>query len=404
MNTSINSTVTASRLRPRGKNAFSAIEVLVTFVVVGLLLAIAYPSLDEARSRTRQSVCLDKLHRIGLANNTYTTEDPNGMSVPIHEAQYKQDPNNPSFIGAYEWGGKSGVGRPGWTGPAKGEHPELTSRFGTAAGFGPAERPLNPYLYPHGFRNNRLPEPNVDGAIVDTRMPMDVYQCPGDDGPPFGDEDGNGPHCSDWINSHDRSAYDHFGTSYSANVLSGSFVGGSNIFSVSPYLRPAVRVPDPDKTVLYEETIGRWAWATRRTRPECSFTGLGVDPGPTRSIRGWHGKDWTFNHAFVDGHVGTKTPRYEETVNEIDGYPLHYFNPDPFAEPGLFESFRCLIVRNADWQLDTFPDSPIPMTIFWPGGGRSSFVDCVKNMEDESEPLPPAPSGTYRYGPVVAAG
>ena len=154
---------------------------------------------------------------------------------------------------------------------------------------------------------------------------------------------------------------------------------GSN----SPYLRPTSRVPTPARTLYYEENIGRWAWACRRERCNGSLNGLdlspGVDPGPIKVVRGWHGKDWTFNRAFVDGHAETQKIYIEGTEDE-DGYAFHYRNEVAFPDqPSRQTSSACVIIRGAGWQKDTLPASYIGTGLLHPEGGRASYEDCVTN-------------------------
>ena len=148
---------------------FTLVELVVIAGCVGLLFAIVQPSLQASLGQSRNAVCLDRLRAIGQANLTYSADDPDGWAIPVHAKQYQQDPNNPIFIGAYEWGGKSGVG----------------SRYSTQAGFGPATRPLNTVLYPHGFRDNLHPRFQRMGASFDTQLKLEAYHCPADDGPPL---------------------------------------------------------------------------------------------------------------------------------------------------------------------------------------------------------------------------
>ena len=58
---------------------------------------------------------------------------------------------------------------------------------------------------------------------------------------------------------------------------------------------------------MYEENVGRYAWAARRERCDLPGVAPGIDPGPTKAIRGWHGKDWTYNRAFVELQLGSAT-------------------------------------------------------------------------------------------------
>jgi len=365
---------------------FTLIELLVVTSCIALLIGIFQPSLQASLGQSRNTVCLDRLRAIGQANLTYSDGDPDGWALPVHPLQFQQDPDNPIYVGAYEWGGKSGVGRPDWISG----HGELGSKYGTLAGFGPATRPLNTILYPHGFRNNAEPEFNRLGATADTQLALDAYRCPADDGPP------GGGHCPDWLAHPRQSSFDHFGTSYAANIFMISSSGGGPQYSNSPYLRPLSRVPNPARTLNFEENIGRWAWAARRELPECDFIGPGVDPGPTHAIRGWHGKNWTYNRAFVDAHAETQAIYMEGTEDE-EGYANHYRNqllpdypdfccspdgkPCIGGSPGDFEAFRCIIVRGDGWQKDTLPAPFMCTGLNWNGNGRPSYEDCVAPLK-----------------------
>jgi len=152
-------------------------------------------------------------------------------------------------------------------------------------------------------------------------------------------------------------------------------------------------VPSPARTILYEENIGRWAWAARRERDECLFVGLGVDPGPTRSIRSWHGKDWTFNRAFADTHAETQKILIEGSGDD-DGYYLHYakeplsFYPpssclgtDGSPQEEIAMAYRCIIVRGSGWAKDTLPADLLATGVDWDGAGRASYEDCVQRQD-----------------------
>jgi type II secretory pathway pseudopilin PulG len=358
----------------RRPKAFTVIELVAAVACVGLLIAIVQPSLQASLGQSRHAVCLDRLRAIGQANLAYSADDPDGWAIPVHGLQFQQDPNNPTYIGAYEWGGKSGIGWENWI-PGAGP---LGSRYGTLAGFGPATRPLNDILYPHGFRNNAAPFNRV-GASFDTQLKLEAYHCPADDGPP------GGAHCPHWLEHPQRSSYDHFGTSYAANMFMNGSAGGGEMRSNSPYLRPLTRVPNPARTLNYEENIGRWAWACRREY--CDFLG-GVDPGSTKAVRGWHGKNWTFNRAFVDAHAESQ-PVYIDGTEDAEGYANHYRNQELPAYPlwpgcsegndreGDFGIYSCIIVRGPGWQKDTLPAELICTGLRYPGGGRPSYENCV---------------------------
>jgi prepilin-type N-terminal cleavage/methylation domain-containing protein len=363
--------LTAFRRR-RGSPAFTLIELLVVIAIIALLIAILLPSLEAARKASKKSVCVAHIRNIASSSRVYEADDPSGWGIPVHPRQFTQDASNPTFVGAYEWGGKSGIGRPGYAGfPG-----ELGSKYGTIAGFGPPTRPMNNILYPGGFKDNLNPALNLNGCEQDTKLDLSLYTCPADDGPP------RGGHCPDWVANSERSSYDHFGNSFAANVF---LTGNENsVASNSPYLRPISRVPNPSRTLYYEENIGRWAWAARREN--CEVIGdvfPGIDPGPTKAIRGWHGADWIYNRAFVDAHAEMQRILIDGTVDE-EGYYLHYRNEHLTHYPawfdgveGDFDRYQCIIVRGDGWQKDTMPAPVIEVGIALYPSGRPSWEGCV---------------------------
>jgi hypothetical protein len=362
------------------------IELVAAFVIVGLLVAAVAPSLEAARNRSKNAVCHSRLRGIGLASATYAEWCPDNFGIPVHPSQFCQclgEPcgqpcQDPQYVGAYEWGGKSGIGSPGHPraldrgAPAHGYYAWLSSRYGTAAGFGPATRPMNAILYPSGFRD-RLDHRSKWG--VDTTPVLAKYRCPADDGPP------RGAHCQDWVQHPERSSYDHFGNSYAANKFMIAIVGGGWMFSNSPFLRPNSRVPNPARTIAFEENIGRWAWAARNEFAQCQASlGLeGVDPGPTKAVRGWHGRNWTFNQLYVDGHTGTPTLWIEGT-EDADGYAQHYYNELVYPDdPSLQDRYGCIIVRGDGWQKDTLPADLVETSLWHSEAGRPSYDGCVES-------------------------
>ncbi len=367
-----------------GRSAFTLIELLVVIAIIALLIAILLPSLEAARRQSKNSACLSHIKNIATSSRVYEADDPNGWGIPVHPLQYHQCPGEepgapctePQYIGAYEWGGKSGIGSPGHpfamerNAPSDGAFAWQSSRYGTAAGFGPATRPMNDILYKGGFKDNTEFRPLWKH---DTELELDLFKCPGDNGPP------RGAHCPDWVAHSERSSFDHFGNSFAANVFMIAMSGGGWMESNSPYMRPVSRVPTPSRTLYYEENIGRWAWSCKRELPECvADLGLeGVDPGPTKAVRGWHGKDWTFNRAFVDAHADTQKI-YIEGTEDQDGYALHYRNERIYPDGDGVRNHGCIIVRGDGWQKDTLPADLVPTGLWHDGNGRPSYEGCVE--------------------------
>ncbi len=364
----------------RDLSAFTLIELLVVIAIIALLIAILLPSLEAARRQSKQSACLSHIKNIATSSRVYEADDPSGWGIPVHHKQFRQCPvqpeneicNEPIFIGAYEWGGKSGIGQDDFVTGSPGE--PLNSKYGTLAGFGPSTRPMNDILYPGGFKDNKSPWYRI-GAMKDTELQLDLFRCPADDGPP------RGAHCPDWVANTERSSYDHFGNSYCANVFMVGFTGGSEMMTNSPYLRPTSRVPTPARTLYYEENIGRWAWSC--WREQCGFI-AGIDPGPTKTVRGWHGRDWTFNRSFVDGHAEPQRIYIEGSEN-ADGYALHYRCENTRPGDDCATGFsRCIAVRGDGWQKDTLPADLIPTGLWWSGEwGRPSYEACVESEDPE---------------------
>ena len=261
---------------------------------------------------------------------------------------------------------------------------------------------MNDLLYPGGLTDylNTCTGFDREGATRDTKLDLGLFRCPSDDGPP------RGAHCPDWIAHPEQSAFDHFGNSYAANLFMVVPSDGSGcIQSNSPYMRPVNRVPNPSRSIYYEENIGRWAWGCMRE--SCGLPGVapGLDPGPTKEIRGWHGKPWTYNRSFVDGHAETQKVFIEGT-EDASGYANHYISEaldwyPPWrpgctggSAPGGYQVYGCVIVRGPGWQKDTLPAPLIETHLNNPGSGRGSYEACVapadlKARQHRSQPQLP---------------
>jgi len=337
-----------------GFTLVEAVAVAVTLAVVAAFMASAAGGI---RGDSKASRCMLNLMQTGYASSIYAANDPADMAIPVHPLQFAQNPSQPTFVGAYEWGGKSGIGWDTWLGPAD----PLNSKYGTKAGFGPASRPLNGIIYRESFADNLHPSFDPAGATADTQLDLDVQQCPSDTGY-------SGVHFPTFRDSK-LSSFDHFGTSYTASLFFVSTYGGGTLRSNSPYLRRVSDILSPSTTLAYYENNGRYGWAAGPAPGECDF----YFPGPPGPVCGWHGKDWMFNAAFVDGHTDTVYMRGFSNPR-LGFYPGF----DAFGGQGDYDQYRCIIVRGEGWQIDTLPGEFIQTNLQWSGEGRPSWEGGIE--------------------------
>ncbi|MCH8252963.1 MAG: hypothetical protein IID36_10975 [Planctomycetes bacterium] len=343
--------------------AFTLVDAVVCTLVLFVVPAIVLPSVAGIGRSSKDSRCLANMGRIAYANAVYAAQDPANMAIPVHAAFVDKQGLEPLFIGPYEWGGKSGVGK------AAVPDDVLTSRYGTAQGFGPARRPLNDIVYGDVFEDyTDDPGEGNKNWIADTMLDLDVNRCPSDSG--YG-----GIHTPDFRDER-RTSYDHFGTSYGANMFMVGSTGGGCMSSNSPYLHRMSEIISPSTTLAYQENVGRFAWAAEED--PCAF--LNGIPG---TVRGWHGKDWTFNAAFLDGHADAIYMRGYRAV-PLGAYPPFLMGggscpctpPSCHSNefPGSFQIYRCVIIRGEGWQKDTLPTAPVMTQLKTSGtSGRPSY-------------------------------
>ncbi|GJM25681.1 MAG: hypothetical protein DHS20C16_20960 [Phycisphaerae bacterium] len=300
------------------------VELLVVVSIIALLISILLPALQGARDNAKLLKCAVNVRSIVQAGLTYASDDRQEWGIPVNVGDAE---NIDSWRSYYAYGGKSGSGHTGDTATSFFSGEDL--RF-----HGSIHRPLNRVLYPKA--NFYQPTPSSESWEPDTKENLPVYQCPSDKGFP-------GMHMKGWSQRPEVTSYDFFGTSYSANVYLVSAQGaGKPVDSNSPYQRSLSRVPNPGNTILYLENAARYA--AYANNPEL------IQPTDdcwwpysygTFIAKGWHKKNFRFNVGFCDGSA---------RKIKLKGHGLVQYGPGTIEEVN-----RCILLRGADWQLDTLP-------------------------------------------------
>ncbi len=338
------------------RRGVSILEVVASGAAVAVLSVLMLPALHEARRESKELRCLANLGRIAEASMVYASQDPSDFVIPQHERAGKDGVSR----GEYAWGGKSGMGE-----PAAGTDP-TSSVWGTAEGRGPATRPLNRIIYGDVFPDHR-DDPGAFGANWrdDSQLNLDVFRCPADHGY-------TGYHFATWRDS-GLTSYDHYGNSYTAITQWIGIPGaGCNLLSNSSFLKPLSRVPVPAMTLLYLENCGRFGYRANYGLDGCESVdgALGVDVDT--DVRGWHGRMWTFQAAFVDGHVGTvRMEGHEHPQRDLGRYPNCYDDDET-----CYHIWHCVIIRGPGWHLDTLPAPPVPTDM--PCGSSGGVVNPIR--------------------------
>lgn len=306
--------------------ALTLIELCVCLSGISLLVAVAAPTLRSARQTSQLTACQHKLGRIQQATLIYAAADPDENAIPIGLAEIRDT----TYTSPYSYGGRSGQG------------PTLdanNSVFGGSSLFlmGSPHRPLNAVLYKHA-----LPQPPVISGFpdwsFDTRLDLRAYDCPADVGFP-------GMHQKGWKQT-GLSSYQYFGTSYAAATMFIWNGPGSVIKSASIWGHAVSRIPVPSATLSYYESAAQYALYA--DNPSLDQTGCSW-PFSMGSLiaHGWHGSDFRFNVAAVDGSVANV---------EMRGYGR--------APAGTVCSPQvvctCITVRFGEWRLDVGPASLVP--------------------------------------------
>ncbi len=346
------------RLRSRARysrRGVSILEVVASGAAVAVLSVLVLPALHEARRESKELRCLANLGRIAEASMVHASQHPSDFATPQHELAGTDNVS----LGEYEWGGKSGAGQ-----PTAGTDP-TSSIWGTAEGRGPATRPLNRIIYGDVFPDHR-DDPGAFGAnwLDDAQLELDVFRCPADYGY-------SGHHYVAWRDS-GLTSYDHYGNSYTANAMWIGVPGAAcRLESNGPFLRPLSRVPVPAMTLLYYENSGRFGYRANYGIDGCDSLSGALGADVETDVRGWHGQMWTFQAAFVDGHVGTvRMQGHDHPQPVLERYP------DCFDNVDICDAiWHCVVTRGPGWHLDTLPAPPVPTNVPCGGGGTFNPIE-----------------------------
>ena len=160
-----------ARIERPGRAGFSLIELMVAIAIIGLLMSLLLPAVQQAREAARRAQCKNNLHQVGLALHSY-------------ESTHKVLPPSRIAVGFVGWGGpaqggpKGYLNATGWTMllPYLDQGP-LYDRYDS--------KQAASWSYNYGAYSlaQMIGDPNVNEPVVKTKLP--VLLCPSDPGDYF---------------------------------------------------------------------------------------------------------------------------------------------------------------------------------------------------------------------------
>lgn len=270
----------------RRRTAFTLIEVLVVVAIIALLAAILLPSLRAARDQAKVVQCLANLGTLGKACMAYINSERDRFCF----GTVGYDSSGPyPILASWYFGGNRGQdsGKLG-SGPPGSGYVE-----GSLGDWGPAERPLNRYVYPGklGLDQRPLRQPG----------PLRVYECPADSGGRW-----NGVPSEKLQEA--TTCYLETGSSYGENTNWWAYVDNemkvdstinrrARLLHLMDRFVPIMRKKGASRAILLYEDPADWSLST----------GLMTFGGFPKGFRvmGWHNKYDVHSLLFLDGHAAS---------------------------------------------------------------------------------------------------